>query len=574
MKYTISYQRPEQQFIDISLLLQKLPAEPFFEVQLAAWRPGRYELGNFAKNVQKFSVLNDKDKAVNFEKVSKDRWRIHHKGAKSVTINYNYFAAEINAGSTWLDETMLYMNPVNCLIFMPARMLEPVSIQFKLPKNYEIATGMKLVKPHLLEAKDVQQLLDCPLIASANLQHDTFKVENSLFHLWFAGECKPEWKRLKQDFSAYTREQIKAFGSFPVPEYHYLVLARPDKVYHGVEHTNSTVISLGPGYAMFNSDRYYDLLAVCSHELYHTWNIKQIRPVEMLPYDFTKENYSRLGYVAEGVTTYMGDVMPVRSEGFGESRFFLAMSNFVQKYYDNFGRHNLSVAESSFDTWLDGYSKGIPDRKVSIYNEGALNAFVCDMLVREGSKNKHSLDTVMRDLYETIALQGKAYDELAYKSRLEKYSGESFTSYFKDFINGTKPLDKMLSRAFAYFGLQLIEKPAAQACEALWGMKVEWGAGRFLVTQVHPGSPAEEAKIYNGDEILYINSFRLDNNLNEWLNYFNGEALLQIKRHNKLVDRNIKANKNIWFKQYSVAKLTKASAEQRKNYLLWSGRNY
>jgi predicted metalloprotease with PDZ domain len=278
--------------------------------------------------------------------------------------------------------------------------------------------------------------------------------------------------------------------------------------------------------------------------------------------------------VAEGVTTYMGDVMLVRSGGFSENRFLMELSNFAQKYFDNFGRHNLSVAESSFDTWLDGYSKGIPDRKVSIYNEGALNAMICDMLIREGSKNKYSLDTVMRDMFETLALQGKGYDEQAYRSRLEKYAGHSFSAYFKDYINGTKPLDKILNTALNYFGLQLIDKPSLQACEAQWGMKVEWGLGRFLVTGIHPGSPAEQAEIFNGDEILYINAFRLDNNLNEWLSYFKGDASLQIKRHNKLIDKRIKANSKVWYKMFGVQKLTKPSAAQRKNYLLWTGQSF
>jgi predicted metalloprotease with PDZ domain len=574
MKYTISYQRAEQQFIDISLELQKLPTEPFLEVQLPAWRPGRYELGNFAKNIQSFKVTNQQGKAVNFEKVSKDRWRIHHKGVKSITIDYRYYAAEINAGSTWLDDSMLYMNPVNCLLYMPSRMNEPATVTLKVPKNYQVATGMQLLKPHVLMANNVQQLFDCPFIASAGLQQDSFKVANTTFNIWFAGECRPDWERLKKDFAGYTREQIKAFGQFPVSEYHYLILARPDKVYHGVEHSNSTVISLGPGYSIFNSERYYELLAVSSHELYHTWNIKQIRPEEMLPYDFSKENYSRLGYVAEGVTTYMGDLMLVRSGGFSENRFLMELSNFAQKYFENFGRFNHSVAESSFDTWLDGYSKGIPDRKVSIYNEGALNAMICDMLIREGSKSKYSLDTVMRDMYETLALQGKGYDEQAYRSRIEKYAGFSFTSYFKDYINGTKPLDKMLNNALEFFGLELIDRPAAQACESMWGMKVEWSLGRFLVTAIHPESPAEQAEIFNGDEILYINAFRLDNNLNEWLTYFKGDVSLQIKRHNKLIDKRIKANSKVWYKQYGVQKIAKATAAQRKNYLLWTGQSF
>lgn len=575
MHYTLSYQHPEQKYLDISLKISDISKEDVVTLQLPAWRPGRYELGNFAKNIQKFSVRDEKGKTLRFEKVSKDAWIVHCKSCSSIIVEYNYFAAELNAGSTWVDEEMLYVNPVNCFVYRPDNMDVPATVELKVPSAYEVAAGLPQKKKHILKAADIQELMDSPFIASAKLQHDRYKVGEYTFHLWFAGECKPDWKRMKSDFKAFTEKQIEAFGSFPVPEYHFLIHARPERVYHGVEHGTSTVLLLGPGYDLFQqSGRYPDLLGLSSHELYHAWNIKQIRPQEMLPYDFSKENYSRLGYVAEGVTTYMGDLMLVRSGGFSQDRFLFELSQFANKHFENFGRQNLSVADSSFDTWLDGYSRGVPNRKVSIYTEGALNAMMCDLMIRKHSGNKFSLDTVMQDLYVDYSQNGFGYSEEIYRSLIEKYAGRSFEDFFKKYINGTEPIDQQLKKCLSYAGLEIIDEPADAYREHALGIKAEWGAGRYLVTSVHPGSPAEKAGLFNGDELIYINKFRMDQNLNQWLEYFGGSVTLHYKRNGALRETTISPDGKIWYKKFTVRKLSRPTASQKKNYLLWAQQKY
>lgn len=574
MQYTLSYRDPAQQYLDIEIKINGLKALDVLHLQLPAWRPGRYELGNFAKNVQRFQAATSAGKALRAQKASKDSWMVQTGKADSITVSYRYYAAELNAGSTWLDSEMLYVNPVNCLMYRPDAMHQPATVVLKVPRNYEVATGMPKKKKHILWAEDVQQLMDCPFIASAGLQHDTYKVGKTVFHVWFAGESRPHWSRLKNDFTAFSKTQIKAFGDFPVPEYHFLIHSRPEKVYHGVEHSNSTVLALGPAYAMFTDERYYDLLALSSHELYHTWNIKAIRPEEMLPYDFSKENYSRLGYVAEGVTTYMGDLMLIRSGGFSHDRFLRELSTFVQKYYDNFGRFNLSVADSSFDTWLDGYVKGVPHRKVSIYNEGALNAMICDLKIMEGSKNKHSLDSVMRALYEDFAKKGIGYHGENYRQLIEQFSGRSFKKYFEDYLYGTRPLGKELAKAFKYVGLEIDEQPARLYRERALGLRADWGNAKYVVSEIYPGSPAEKAGLMYGDELLYFNNFRLEQNLDDWLQYFGGSGEIGVKRGARLLNIRVEADGETWFRQYTVRKSRRASKAAQNNYQRWTGQKF
>ncbi|MEC7863913.1 MAG: hypothetical protein VYB55_02485 [Bacteroidota bacterium] len=304
--YTISYSNPHRHFVDFELSTTTNGAEKI-QFQLAAWRPGRYELANFAQNIQKWAAFDDNNNPLAFKKITKDLWEVNTAGVKGITIVYNFYANQMDAGACYLDENQLYLNPVHCMLYIIDRMEEEYQLNMVIPQNYKIASSMKK-DGNILSVKGYDLLAESPIICSDSLQYGSYNIEEITFHLWFQGECKPDWKKLKTDFIAFTKSQIKHFGSFPVNEYHYFFQITPYKSYHGVEHTKNTVLLLGPGDQIMDK-RYKDLLGVCSHELYHTWNIKAIRPKEMFPYNYTKENYFKTGFVAEGVTTYMGNMM-------------------------------------------------------------------------------------------------------------------------------------------------------------------------------------------------------------------------------------------------------------------------
>ena len=320
MRYSVSYSNADSHFIEIAFTF-KTSGKKKEIIQLPAWRPGRYELGNFAKNIQKFDVFSE-GKALKFKKLNKDSWEVQTDGVDEVLVRYNYFAHELNAGSTYLDSSQLYINGVNCFVYLPERMDEKCELNLDIPKSYKVACGLKQTAKHTFEAKDFHELVDCPLIASASIQHHSFKTSGVNFHLWFQGECKPNFKQLEADFEPFCRYQVELFGEFPVDDYHFLFQILPYQAYHGVEHSNSTVCLLGPSYDIFKKEgMYLELLGVSSHELFHAWNGKRIRPVEMWPYDYSKENYSKLGYLAEGATTFYGDWLLLRSGVFSEAEF-------------------------------------------------------------------------------------------------------------------------------------------------------------------------------------------------------------------------------------------------------------
>lgn len=398
IEYYISYTNPLTFFIHLRTVIQTQGALEIY-LQLPAWRPGRYELQNFAQKIQHFRVFNAINQPVAYQKITKDRWQIATAGQTTVEVHYNFYAHQLDAGGSWLDETQLYVNPVNCLLTVEGREDQPCQLHLALPADWQIASGLQQVAKHTLAAPNYHELIDGPLIASPTLQHHVYQVQNIPFHVWFQGHCRPDWNLLLPHFQRFTEEQIMLFGDFPVGDYHFLNQILPDKFYHGVEHGNSTVIALGPGELLMAPEVYKQLLGVSCHELFHTWNIKQIQPAEMLPYDYTRENYFRTGYVAEGVTTYYGDYLLARSGIFSADQYFIELNEVCRKHFDDFGQYHLSLADASFDLWLDGYKPGIPDRKVSIYHKGCLAALILDLEIRRATANQKSLDDVLRRLW-------------------------------------------------------------------------------------------------------------------------------------------------------------------------------
>lgn len=581
MRYIISCELPHRHFVDISCIIENVKSE-ILEVRLPAWRPGRYELGNFAKNIQKWSVADEKGNPLSSYKLSKDHWKIETGGSKTIHINYNYYAAELNAGSTFLDEEQLYINPVNCLLYVKERMNEEHILSLVIPQDYKVATGLSpctsaKMRGVLFSAKNYDELADSPLIASASLKRNHFVYEGIEFNLWFQGECQPDWGKILGDFFIFVNEQYELFKEFPTREYHFLFQVLPYKFHHGVEHLNSTVIALGPGYGLMSGALYDEFLGVSSHELFHAWNIKSIRPAEMMPYDFSRENYSPLGYVAEGVTSYYGDLMLFRSGIFSDFDFAKKLSENIQKNMDNFGRNYRTIAESSFDTWLDGYGKAIPNRVMSIYADGCLLAFMADMLIRKSSENKSSLDDVMRMLYYEYAKKGKGYTERDYKKLIESAAGKSFDDFFENYIWGTVSFEPLLNECLGYIGCHLVTGKSRKFYESYWGIKTgpsPQGKGE-TVTSVYPGSIADEAGFCVNDEIISINSFEIKNDLAEWSKYFSFKTInLLVKRQQQVVEMNFTPPGEIFYKVYFINKLETVTAQQKENFEKWSGRKF
>lgn len=567
--YKLSSIQPNTHFITIQItILTKNETEYF---QLPSWRPGRYELGNFAKNVVNFKILDERNQPVAYKKTTKDRWQISTKTNSTITLSYDYYANELNAGSTYVSHEQLYVNPVNCLGYFIGNESAPCSLELAIPDDYLIATSLRK-ENQTLYASSFDELADSPFICSNSIQHNTYTVNSTTFHLWFQGESKIDWNKIITDFTLFTSKQIEKFGDFPTDEYHFLFQIVPYRAYHGVEHSGSTVILLGPSHSLFD-EVYSDLLGVSSHELYHTWNVKAIRPIELFPYDFTKENYSELGYLCEGVTTYMGDLFLFKSNVFSEEEYFNELNQQLQKHFDNPGRFNYSVAASSFDTWLDGYVPGVPNRKVSIYTEGCLIALVCDLMIIHHSKNTYKLDDVMHELYHEFAKKGKGVSINDYQVTLEKFAGQSLSELFENYVFGTHDYFPLLNKALSFIGLEIKITPNSKSYISNYGFKCIQNGEHFVVKSIYPNSPAEHSNLEIEDEIIAINNYDTAGELEKWFTYFKTKDIqLLVKRKGtyQLLQLTKNSNNQIYYNNYTVCKIKNPDELVVKNYIHWT----
>jgi predicted metalloprotease with PDZ domain len=456
MQYKIYSQDPASHFIDIECIISNIDS-PITELQLPAWRPGRYELQHFAKNIQRFEVFDKDGNKLKSKKTTKDRWSVETDGIDEIIVKYNYYANTINAGSSYVDEDVLYVNPVNLCIYAEGRVEEECILNLPIG---EISLSKTLKEIPFENGdfcfKDFNHLADSPFILSKNLQHDSYWIDDTEFHLWFYGNIKIDFERIKPDFEAFTKAQIAIFGEFPEPDYHFITWILSKPYYHGVEHRNSTMMVLGPDNQDFE-ELYIDLLGLASHELFHAWNICKIRPKELLPYDYTKENYFETCFVAEGVTTYYGDLMLHRSGVFDETQYLKELEVCYRRHFESAGKSFQSLTESSWDLWLDGYSEGIPNRKVSVYHKGAIVAQILDLFIQKNTNSTKSLDDVMQLMWLRFGKPFNGYSIEDYKNICEEVAGENLDWYFETCIEGNESLEELLNEFIKMIGLQIVK---------------------------------------------------------------------------------------------------------------------
>ncbi|MES2762222.1 MAG: M61 family peptidase [Bacteroidota bacterium] len=564
--YKLYVKNTASHYIYVDLLIDNI-SSPSIELQLPAWRPGRYELGNFAKNIKRVDAFDENDKPLVYAKSTKDLWVIETNGSKKIKVTYSYHTTEINAGNCYADDTQLYVNPVHLCMYIPNRMQEQHTVELDIPANYKVATSLKKEKNNYVAAS-FDELADSPVMASANLQSESYTINGIKFWLHFVGECKPDHEKFKADFTKFTQTQLNFWGDIPVDEYHFMFQILPFKFYHGVEHQKSTVIAIGPGYALNRGKTYEDILGVSCHELFHTWNIKYIRPVEMLPYDLAKENYARTGYVYEGFTTYYGDLLLLTSGVFNIQEYFGTLEERLTKHFHNYGRFNLSVAHSSWDTWLDGYVPGAPYRKTSIYDEGNLVAFMLDVMIMKHSHNQKGLRDVCRELYNEFGKKQKGYSEQDIITLCEKVAGASFKVFFDNYVYGTEDFEAQLNECFKYLDIELIKTQSTLLCDAVYGFKtIDFGYNRKVLV-VAPYSPAWKVGLGAGDEIIAVNGYTLKNDFNDWMNYFKDseiELTVSSNQHLKTIKLVKSAKPHTYFEVLAL----KQTAQDPKNYKRW-----
>lgn len=484
-QYKISCQNPASQFVEMELAIETIEAE-FIKLQLPAWRAGRYQLANYAQNIRNLSVIDSEENSVIAEKISKDCWEFSAKKAGIYRVTYEYFCGKMDAGSCWVDDEQVYLNLVNCCFEVLGKSEEDVMLTLDLPQFPKRISTLIPYSEYTWQSKGFQMLADSTILASKKLSHWGYQVEEIHFHVWFQGEIHFDQNQFLKHFKSFSSLLIQDFREFPESEYHFIFQLLPYPHYHGVEHRRGTVITFGPAESLSDPEQMEELLGVSCHELYHAWNVCRIRPKELLPYNFSKETYTKTGLLLEGVTTYMGDLYLLKSGAYDLPTYLKHFEIIIAKEVASLGWRNQTIAESSFDLWLDGYVAGIPDRKVNIYTHGALLALCIDVLLL---KNGSSLSLIMKEMWEQFGKPLKGYsmgdfEQLVFEKFPEK---TEVLSFFSNYVNGKADLFPVLQSQLSALGIEMIEAQSKDWPLHEFGIKTN---SEGAIVQLHPDSKA------------------------------------------------------------------------------------
>lgn len=442
-------------------------------------------------------------------------------------------------------------------------MEEPHEVMLDLPDDYSIACSLSR-QGHHLTAKSYYELVDSPMIASSSLDHHTYNIDGYKFHIWIQGVHDLEMETLIHQFEQFTELQIKVMGDFPVSEYHFLFHILAYKHYHGVEHGASTVITLGPSDEVEKKPLYNELLGVSSHELFHTWNILKIRPKQIMPYNFAQPPVFPTGFVAEGFTTYYGDLFLKRSGVFSMEEYLHELEKLFTRHFLNHGRLNNSVYDSSIDLWFDGYQPSAPHKKSSIYVEGAVIALLLDLKIRLASNHERSLDDVMRILWDRFGKTqtGYRYDDII--EACEEVMGSSLNVFFDSYVKGTRDTTALLTELVGEFGLKLTFRDRENILEKTLGILLANKEDSYTIVSIEPESIGEQYFSVR-DQIKSVNS----KSVTEWIEAgeYESELIFEVLRYHAPLEVKVKLDLERSYFQTPKVSIAEPLGEQIKEAL-------
>lgn len=439
---------------------------------LPAWIPGSYMIRDFAKNVVTLSA-SDRDGDVPIRKTDKQTWQCAPcKGP--LTLTYTVYAWDLSVRSAHLDQTHAYFNGSSVFLAVRGQEDQRVTLDIRLPpqefaRHWRVATTLQrldtpLFAPGSYSAGDYEELIDHP-VEMAEFDEITFDVGDTPHHVVISGRQQADIVRLARDVQLICQTQVAVFGELPPMERYMFLLLVVGDGYGGLEHRSSTSLICSrkdlPIKSMTTpTDGYVILLGLFSHEYFHTWNVKRIKPAEFIPYDLQQESYTRQLWAFEGFTSYYDDLGLIRSGVIDEKKYLELLGKNITRVMRGSGRLKQTLRESSFDAWTKFYKQdeNSPNAIVSYYTKGAMFALALDLQIREITRNTKSLDDLMRQLWQAHGKPGVGVNDNTIELIAGEICGAALTDFFTRYLDSTEDLP--LAALAATMGLVLKQRVA------------------------------------------------------------------------------------------------------------------
>ena len=468
-------------------------------LSLPAWTPGAYEMTWFAKWVSAFTPTAD-GKALEWDKVDYDTWRIQPNGAKRVTVRFDFLADSLDNAMAWTQPGFALFNGTNVFLYPEGRGFDwPATVTVRTEPAWLVATGMSAVAggtaggagTRSYSAKNYHDLVDMPFFVGA-FDLDSTKVGSVWARLatypkgFVAGQNRRDaWSFI----SKVLPPEIAVFGEAPFATYTVMQIA--DSSYagaSGLEHQNSHVDVISP-FALGNPF----IPSLYAHEIFHAWNVKRLRPADMVPYRYDQPQPTSWLWASEGITDYYADLALVRG-GIVDSSSFAETT--TGKITEVNAAVPVALEDASLSTWIhptDGTG-------YLYYPKGSLAGLMLDIMIRDASDNHHSLDGVMRELYNSTWKNGRGFSEAEWWGAVSRAAGgRSFTDFNAKYVDGREPYPwaTLLPLAGFRYVTDSIREPRL-------GIFTQPDSGGVRVTSVAEGSAAQLAGVRSGDVLLAV----------------------------------------------------------------------
>ena len=505
VSYTVSMPKPTSSLLHVAMEIRGA-AGPSVDVAMPAWSPGAYSLHWAAKNVTALSATDGAGTPLEARMVDTSMWRIRP-SAPVIRVRY-----QVYLGPTTMNDAHATINGTRTLMYVVGKSPYPapgaLTLAVDAPAGWKLATGLDEIRPGVFGAPDYDTLVDAPIEASPNLEVVTFDDQGAHYEIVIDGRNDFDKDRMREDLRKMVAEHVRMMGGAPYRRYVFLLHGTNGTGTGGLEHLNSTAISFGR-YASTNRDHYNTFLSVMSHEYFHLWNVKRIRPAILGPFDYSRPQHTRNLYVCEGLTDYYDDLALVRAGVWDRPTFYAALAKAIQQLQTQPGHLVTSAEMSSFLTW--NRPDNGPNVSISYYTKGDILGVLLDLELRARTANRRTLDDVLRMLMAEHGLPkpGFAEDD-GFRSAVEKIAVAGgatgdFGAFFRKYVSGLDEIDYDAYLRHAGLKLDIALAPPVRSI----GVTTRTDADRLIVDNVPPSGAGYDAGLMPGDVLLAMDDERV-----------------------------------------------------------------
>jgi predicted metalloprotease with PDZ domain len=517
IRYHVAMPEPVSHELHVTMEIPALPDRQSLDLVFPAWAPGSYLVRDFVRHVYDLSIADGHGHPVPAERLDKLRWRVRSDG-RPVRISYRVFAFEQSVRTSFLDDSHASWNGTSMFFFVDGETQRPCLLEVAAPPDWKVSTALAPARgANTFRARDYDELADSPVEVGTHQRH-AFRVGGTRFEVALYGRTNASVPRLLDALQRIVAATGKLFGGFPFDRYLFIIHALPARG-GGLEHACSTTLDIA-GLAFEDEKGYLAFAELAAHEFFHAWNVKRIHDRVLGPFDYTRENYTRLLWFHEGFTEYMESVILLRAGLVAAKPYLETLADEWGKYLARPGRNTTPLSELSFEAWIKLYkpADNHTNRTVSYYEKGKWAGLVLELLLREATGGRRGVPDLFKRLWRDFGKTGEGLTGADVRAAAEAVAGRGLRSYFERYIDGTDelPVPALLRRS----GIEVTRHPVwadeddptkARRQRGWAGLSFASNAGneRPLVRNVTPESPAWRAGLTYGDELVAVDDARV-----------------------------------------------------------------